>query len=181
MGGIASLFIVYLQSSLQYHDGEGDMPRKQVRREVYSAFVAVHGRPDWIADLVAEEKDLVIIGGGVAGYVAAIKAGQEGLKVHLVHTYTRRTPPPSNYRGDSMEQENKMGGRVAQDSSRRNHTKTEILIGVYRSLGYMYRKARRPRRHLSQRRLYPFQIPPQQLPSLPPGPPRHQEQGYRSW
>lgn len=28
-----------------------------------------------------EEKDLVIIGGGVAGYVAAIKAGQEGLKV----------------------------------------------------------------------------------------------------
>jgi NADPH-dependent 2,4-dienoyl-CoA reductase/sulfur reductase-like enzyme len=28
-----------------------------------------------------EQKDLVIIGGGVAGYVAAIKAGQEGLKV----------------------------------------------------------------------------------------------------
>lgn len=161
------------------------MPRKQVRREVYSAFVAVHGRPDWIADLVAEEKDLVIIGGGVAGYVAAIKAGQEGLKVHLVHTYTRRTRPPLQITEVigwfSMEQENKMGGRVAQDSSRRNHTKTEILIDVYRSLGYMYRKARRPRRHLSQRRLYPFQIPPQQLPSLPPGPPRHQEQGYRGW
>ena len=33
------------------------------------------------ADVCAEEKDLVIIGGGVAGYVAAIKAGQEGLKV----------------------------------------------------------------------------------------------------
>jgi hypothetical protein len=31
--------------------------------------------------LSVEEKDLVIIGGGVAGYVAAIKAGQEGLKV----------------------------------------------------------------------------------------------------
>ncbi|KAL8658911.1 MAG: hypothetical protein Q9226_000702 [Calogaya cf. arnoldii] len=30
---------------------------------------------------VAAEHDLVIIGGGVAGYVAAIKAGQEGLKV----------------------------------------------------------------------------------------------------
>jgi dihydrolipoamide dehydrogenase len=29
----------------------------------------------------AEEKDLVIIGGGVAGYVAAIKAGQAGMKV----------------------------------------------------------------------------------------------------
>jgi pyruvate/2-oxoglutarate dehydrogenase complex dihydrolipoamide dehydrogenase (E3) component len=29
----------------------------------------------------AEENDLVIIGGGVAGYVAAIKAGQEGMKV----------------------------------------------------------------------------------------------------
>jgi hypothetical protein len=37
---------------------------------------------------VAEERDLVIIGGGVAGYVAAIKAGQEGLKV-------RRTIPLS--------------------------------------------------------------------------------------
>lgn len=32
-------------------------------------------------NFVTEEKDLVIIGGGVAGYVAAIKAGQEGLKV----------------------------------------------------------------------------------------------------
>ena len=30
----------------------------------------------------AAEHDLIIIGGGVAGYVAAIKAGQEGLKVH---------------------------------------------------------------------------------------------------
>lgn len=29
----------------------------------------------------AEARDLVVIGGGVAGYVAAIKAGQEGLKV----------------------------------------------------------------------------------------------------
>jgi dihydrolipoamide dehydrogenase len=28
----------------------------------------------------AESRDLVIIGGGVAGYVAAIKAGQEGMK-----------------------------------------------------------------------------------------------------
>ena len=31
--------------------------------------------------LLAEDHDLVIIGGGVAGYVAAIKAGQEGMKV----------------------------------------------------------------------------------------------------
>ncbi len=30
-----------------------------------------------------DAKDLVIIGGGVAGYVAAIKAGQEGLKVFI--------------------------------------------------------------------------------------------------
>jgi len=34
-----------------------------------------------------EEKDLVIIGGGVAGYVAAIKAGQEGMKVYNPFTY----------------------------------------------------------------------------------------------
>jgi len=32
----------------------------------------------------AEEKDLVVIGGGVAGYVAAIKAGQAGLKVACI-------------------------------------------------------------------------------------------------
>jgi dihydrolipoamide dehydrogenase len=32
----------------------------------------------------AEEKDVVVIGGGVAGYVAAIKAGQEGLKVSSI-------------------------------------------------------------------------------------------------
>ncbi len=31
-----------------------------------------------------EEKDIVIIGGGVAGYVAAIKAGQEGFKVSCI-------------------------------------------------------------------------------------------------
>ena len=35
-----------------------------------------------------EEKDLIIIGGGVAGYVAAIKAGQEGLKVIVSHDFT---------------------------------------------------------------------------------------------
>merc|ERR1711977_793940 len=32
----------------------------------------------------SEEKDLVIIGGGVAGYVAAIKAGQEGMSVACI-------------------------------------------------------------------------------------------------
>ncbi|MCJ1338563.1 dihydrolipoamide dehydrogenase precursor [Bachmanniomyces sp. S44760] len=32
----------------------------------------------------AQEHDLVIIGGGVAGYVAAIKAGQEGMKVACI-------------------------------------------------------------------------------------------------
>jgi dihydrolipoamide dehydrogenase len=36
----------------------------------------------------AEEKDLIIIGGGVAGYVAAIKAGQEGLKVACIEKRT---------------------------------------------------------------------------------------------
>ncbi|KAF2664634.1 dihydrolipoyl dehydrogenase [Microthyrium microscopicum] len=36
----------------------------------------------------AEEKDVVIIGGGVAGYVAAIKAGQEGLKVACIEKRT---------------------------------------------------------------------------------------------
>ena len=43
------------------------------------------------ADLFEEEKDLVIIGGGVAGYVAAIKAGQAGLKVCLLHPQQHAT------------------------------------------------------------------------------------------
>ena len=34
-----------------------------------------------VTNLEQAEHDLVIIGGGVAGYVAAIKAGQEGMKV----------------------------------------------------------------------------------------------------
>lgn len=36
----------------------------------------------------AEELDVLVIGGGVAGYVAAIKAGQEGLKVACVEKRT---------------------------------------------------------------------------------------------
>lgn len=35
---------------------------------------------------MAEEKDILIIGGGVGGYVAAIKAGQEGYKVRPAAT-----------------------------------------------------------------------------------------------
>ncbi|KAJ3499760.1 hypothetical protein NLG97_g52 [Lecanicillium saksenae] len=37
-----------------------------------------------LANELTEDKDLVIIGGGVAGYVAAIKAGQEGMKVTCI-------------------------------------------------------------------------------------------------
>lgn len=44
---------------------------------------------DWA---FSEEKDLVIIGGGVAGYVAAIKAGQEGLKVRANATAMSHFP-----------------------------------------------------------------------------------------
>ena len=36
------------------------------------------------SNTITDEKDLVIIGGGVAGYVAAIKAGQEGLNVTCI-------------------------------------------------------------------------------------------------
>jgi pyruvate/2-oxoglutarate dehydrogenase complex dihydrolipoamide dehydrogenase (E3) component len=35
---------------------------------------------------------LVIIGGGVAGYVAAIKAGQEGMKVRDPYFFSAITP-----------------------------------------------------------------------------------------
>lgn len=39
----------------------------------------------YVADVfLAYSHDLIIIGGGVGGYVAAIKAGQEGLKVWII-------------------------------------------------------------------------------------------------
>lgn len=43
--------------------------------------LALFGRRGYASQ--SEDHDLVIIGGGVAGYVAAIKAGQEGLKVMI--------------------------------------------------------------------------------------------------
>ena len=49
--------------------------RAAIQPLVYHVYYARRGYAS------ADEKDLVIIGGGVAGYVAAIKAGQEGLKV----------------------------------------------------------------------------------------------------
>lgn len=39
----------------------------------------------------SDDLDLVIIGGGVAGYVAAIKAGQEGLKARFFFLSLFRT------------------------------------------------------------------------------------------
>ena len=54
------------------------MHPRLVSRFAGSRFLSVAGLH---ANCGREEKDLVIIGGGVAGYVAAIKAGQSGLKV----------------------------------------------------------------------------------------------------
>jgi dihydrolipoamide dehydrogenase len=38
----------------------------------------------------ASDYDIVFIGGGVAGYVGAIKAGQAGLKVQIIDHFTLR-------------------------------------------------------------------------------------------
>lgn len=51
-----------------------------MRRKLVSRIAAKTGTGTF-ADCWTEDKDLVIIGGGVAGYVAAIKAGQAGMKV----------------------------------------------------------------------------------------------------
>jgi heterodisulfide reductase subunit A-like polyferredoxin len=51
------------------------MPQKLV------SYIAIELERRTTANCEIEEKDLLIIGGGVAGYVAAIKAGQAGLKV----------------------------------------------------------------------------------------------------
>jgi heterodisulfide reductase subunit A-like polyferredoxin len=51
-----------------------------MRRKLVSR-IAVKTGTVTFADCWTEDKDLVIIGGGVAGYVAAIKAGQAGMKV----------------------------------------------------------------------------------------------------
>lgn len=60
------------------------MPLRLVRLRQHRVFFPRHVIRTVCTDMrvrVTEEKDLVIIGGGVAGYVAAIKAGQEGMKV----------------------------------------------------------------------------------------------------
>ncbi|POS72932.1 dihydrolipoyl dehydrogenase [Diaporthe helianthi] len=62
------------------------IPRAAVRSAFTRSSLPTVAVPRWRRSYAteAEEKDLVIIGGGVAGYVAAIKAGQEGLKVTCI-------------------------------------------------------------------------------------------------
>lgn len=60
------------------HDGVEDLPLLLVRRPKKEEKTA---NSEYWTNTEIEEKDLIIIGGGVAGYVAAIKAGQEGMKV----------------------------------------------------------------------------------------------------
>lgn len=62
------------------------LPEQVTTRLRFGSWYAERRGGEWeywgaCADCWTEEKDLVIIGGGVAGYVAAIKAGQAGLKV----------------------------------------------------------------------------------------------------
>lgn len=70
------------------------IPRTAVRSAFTRSSLPTVAVPRWRRSYAteAEEKDLVIIGGGVAGYVAAIKAGQEGLKVRA-HPFPQ---PPSH-------------------------------------------------------------------------------------
>ncbi|KAF2477941.1 dihydrolipoyl dehydrogenase [Lindgomyces ingoldianus] len=67
-----------LQTSTSRKGYDEDTPRKLVSH--------INPRVSRWSDVNcgAEENDLVIIGGGVAGYVAAIKAGQAGLKVACI-------------------------------------------------------------------------------------------------
>lgn len=62
------------------------IPRTAVRSAFTKPTLPTVAVPRWRRSYAteAEAKDLVIIGGGVAGYVAAIKAGQEGLKVTCI-------------------------------------------------------------------------------------------------
>ncbi|ELR10257.1 dihydrolipoyl dehydrogenase [Pseudogymnoascus destructans 20631-21] len=66
-------------------------PKATMRSAFQQSSLPTVVRPSSIAGLSRrtyatqnEEQDVVIIGGGVAGYVAAIKAGQEGLKVTCI-------------------------------------------------------------------------------------------------
>lgn len=71
------------------------IPRTAVRSAFTKSSLPTVAVPRWRRSYAteAEEKDLVIIGGGVAGYVAAIKAGQEGLKVRA-HPFLTHNPLP---------------------------------------------------------------------------------------
>merc|ERR1712000_663824 len=60
--------------------------RPVVARSTLPTVASVNSLSRWSRGMatVQDEKDLVIIGGGVAGYVAAIKAGQEGMSVACI-------------------------------------------------------------------------------------------------
>ncbi|KAL8405087.1 hypothetical protein RB594_009828 [Gaeumannomyces avenae] len=64
----------------------GPLARSSLRTSAPSPAIAPASLSRWRRSYAteSEEKDLVIIGGGVAGYVAAIKAGQEGYKVTCI-------------------------------------------------------------------------------------------------
>ncbi|KAI6377138.1 D-lactate ferricytochrome c oxidoreductase [Pyricularia grisea] len=64
----------------------GPAARSAFRKSTLPTVVAPNSLSRWRRSYAseAEQKDLVIIGGGVAGYVAAIKAGQQGMKVTCI-------------------------------------------------------------------------------------------------
>lgn len=93
-------------------------------------------------DKYKTEHDVVIIGGGVAGYVAAIKAGQEGLKV--------RDP-------------------LCLGTDRKEDHRPVLTIAT--TVDRLYREARHSRWHLPQCRMHSFEIVVEQLASLPSDPP----------
>jgi len=66
---------------------------RQVATLLPALFIASHAQHP-INPGTAANKDLVIIGGGVAGYVAAIKAAQEGMKVISFNALISRRPYP---------------------------------------------------------------------------------------
>lgn len=80
------------------------IPRTAVRSAFTRSSLPTVAVPRWRRSYAteAEEKDLVIIGGGVAGYVAAIKAGQEGLKVRCSTTPLPRPLVPFRLRLASL-------------------------------------------------------------------------------
>ena len=123
-----------------------------------------------------EEYDVVIVGGGPGGYVAAIKASQLGLK-----TVRARPPPSLTFSLSLARPETQRAALPRVPRARRRAAPDRVRIQKSRRARKGVRGvARFARRHLPQCRLHPVQGAAALVAPLPRGPARFREARHQA-